>query len=72
MSETPPSHKNTKFHNHKVLVEDLVQTHTGSVIVASVSVSAYEPCLVNSVGCVLLALDPSDFLNSFSSPVEFP
>ena len=29
--------------------------HAGSVIMASVSVSPYEPCLVDSVGCVLVS-----------------
>ena len=47
----------TKAHevnNHKVHTKDLGQTHTGSVTVSSVSVSPYEPCLVDSVGCVLM------------------
>jgi hypothetical protein len=33
-------------------VEDLVQTHVGSMLAASICVSHYEPCLVGSVGLV--------------------
>ena len=32
--------------------QDLAQTHAGSMVAASVSVSPYEPCSVDSVGCV--------------------
>ena len=34
-------------------------TYAGSMIFASVSVSLYEPCLVDSVGCVLLVSSTS-------------
>jgi hypothetical protein len=40
--------------NHNINAEDLAQTHADSVIVTSVFVNPYEPCLVNSEGCVLL------------------
>ena len=36
--------------NHDIHAEDLAQTHAGSVIATSSSVSRYEPCLVDSVG----------------------
>lgn len=39
----------TQLYNHQVYAEDLAQIHTGSVIVASVSVIPYEPCEVDSV-----------------------
>lgn len=47
------SHKNTKLHHNKVYTEDLTQTHTGSMFVASGTVSPSESCLVDSVGHVL-------------------
>jgi len=50
------SHKNAKLHNHNTHVEDLVEIHTGSVIVAPVSVSPYKPCLDVSMGYVLMVL----------------
>lgn len=48
------AHRNTKLHNQKVYAEDLVQTPTGPVIVSLVFVSPYEPCTVDSVGCILM------------------
>ena len=56
-SETQPlfeSHKNSKLYNHNMYAEDLAQTHTGSMSVASVSVSPYEPRLVDSVDHVIM------------------
>ena len=50
--------KHTKLHNNNIFTEDLAQTLTGSVFVASVSVSPYEPCLVDSVAHGLLSLNP--------------
>ena len=42
--------KMTKIHYYNIYVEVLGQTHGGSgVVVASVSVNAYEPRLVDSV-----------------------
>lgn len=38
------SHSCIKLHNHNIYAEDLAQTHRGSRIVASVSVSPYEAC----------------------------
>jgi hypothetical protein len=35
-------------------VQDLAQTHVGSVIAILISVSPYEPFLVNAVECVFL------------------
>ena len=43
-----------KLNKHSVYVEDLAQTHTCSMIAASVSLNPFEPYLVNSVGQVLL------------------
>ena len=37
-----------------MFAEELAQTHAGPVTAASVSGRPYEPCLVNSVNCVLL------------------
>jgi hypothetical protein len=53
------SHKNTKQHNHNTY--GLAQTHTGSVFTTSVSVGPYKPCLVDSVGYILLS-------GSYNSP----
>jgi len=55
------SHKNTKLYNHKVLAEDLAQTHRGSIFVPLGSVRISELCLVVSVGHVLMvSLSPLD------------
>jgi hypothetical protein len=55
---------------HNLFSEGLVQTHTGAVPATSVSVSPYEPCLVDSVGHVLLCapspLTPTLFLPPLS------
>ena len=57
-SETLPFHSKEPHKNTKLTTityaEDPVQTYAGSVIAASVSVSPYKPCLVDSVGHVLL------------------
>ena len=53
-------HKRTKLHSHDIC-RGPGQTHAGSLTVSSVSVSFYEPWLVDSVGF----LDPSDSYNSF-------
>lgn len=52
------SQENT-LHNYKVYAEDLAPTHPGSMLVSLASVSTYEPCLVESVGHVLLVLSGS-------------
>ena len=39
---------------HNIYVEDLAQAHGGSVIATSVSVSSYEPYLVDYLGYILL------------------
>jgi hypothetical protein len=54
MSETPPfstlgGPTNIKLNNHNDYVEDIAQTHVGSLIATSVSVSLYEPSFVDSV-----------------------
>lgn len=38
--------------SHSIYAEDLLQTPAGPVVAASVSVSSYAPCLVDSVGRV--------------------
>ena len=48
ISQTP------KLNNHDMYAEDVEQTHAGSVFAALVSVNLCEPCLVDSVGRVLL------------------
>lgn len=42
--------KTTTTHNHKIYAEDLAQTHMWSVFVVSISVSLYEPLLVDGMG----------------------
>lgn len=44
------------FYNQNV--EDLAETHTGSIIVVSISLSLYEPRLVDFGCCVLVSLTP--------------
>lgn len=51
--------------SHNIYAEDQVQTHAGPVV-ATVSVSPYEPYLVDSVGHVLVS--PSFLTPSLSSP----
>lgn len=41
-------------HNHNAYTEDLTQSPASPVIATSVSVHPYKPCLVDSVGRVLL------------------
>ena len=54
-SETPPFPLfGIPQEHHKLYAEDLVLTHTGPVLVVSVSVSSHEPCLLDSLGCVVL------------------
>jgi hypothetical protein len=53
-----------------IYAEDLVLTQVDPVLAASVSVSSYEPCLVDSEGSVLIVFSiPSDsyHLSTFSS-----
>ena len=50
------SQKHPKINNYNLCAKDLAQTCVGSVLAASVSVSPYEPCLVDCVGVVLLVL----------------
>ena len=70
-SRTPPlpvlgaPHKH-QANNHNIYAEDIVQTHAGSVIAASVSVSLYEPCLVDSVDFFSWCSLPSGSYNLFS------
>jgi hypothetical protein len=53
---TPTVRSPTKaLKNHSLYAGSLVQAHLYSVVAASVSVSLYEPCLVDFVCCVLLA-----------------
>jgi hypothetical protein len=48
------SYKNSKLLIHKTSSVDLAQTHGVSLILASISVTHYESCLVNSTGHVLV------------------
>lgn len=48
------SHKNVKLQDHNLYAEDLEQTYVGLLIVGSVSVSPYEPLLVDSVSRVFV------------------
>ena len=41
-----------------IYAEGLGQTHVGSLIVGSVSVTLYEPKLVDSVGFLMMSLTP--------------
>lgn len=50
----PHSHKNSNLNNHNIHAEDLAQTHSGSVMVTSVSESTYESCLGDFVETGLL------------------
>lgn len=61
--------------SHNRHAEDLVQTHVGPVLAASVCVSPCEPCLGDSVSCVLLntcVLHPLQLNLSTPSFVGFP
>jgi hypothetical protein len=54
-SETTPlpllgASQKHKANNYTIHAEGLVQTHVGSVTATSVSLSPYEPCLVDPVG----------------------
>lgn len=62
----------TENHHAKdnIFVEDLIKNHVTSVIASSVSVSQYEPCLLDSVACVLL-VSSTGFYNSFLSSKGF-
>lgn len=52
--------QNSKLQIHKAHADDLANTHTGSVIGASVFVSPYEPCLIELVSlCSPGVLNPS-------------
>jgi hypothetical protein len=50
-----PTVRNPKILIHNIYAKDLAQTRTGSMFVPLVFVSFYEPCLVDSVGCVLVS-----------------
>lgn len=50
------SAKKTKLHNLNIYAEDLRQTHTGSLIVSSVSMNFYEHCLVDFVGFLVVPM----------------
>ena len=56
------SHKHTKLQNHSISMEEIVQTEAGSLSMDSVSVSHYDPCLIDCVGLIflvsLILLDP--------------
>lgn len=53
--------QNHQANSHNIYAEDLSRTHAGPVLADSVSVSPYEPQLVDSVGSVLLMFSiPSD------------
>ena len=53
---TPTVRSPTKHqvNNHNIYAKDIAQTLVGSMIAASVSVSPYDACLVDSVSRVLL------------------
>ena len=52
-----PKHSQARHHN--VYAEDPAETHVASMIAASVNVSPYESCLVDSMGYTLLvSLNP--------------
>ena len=53
----------TKLQNCNIYAECLSQSQAGSLLVSSVSVTLYEPRLVDSAGF----LDPSNLYNFFSS-----
>lgn len=59
-------HSNTKPTTINICGEDLVQTQVDSVIVSSVSVIPYEPCLVDSMGLTLLV---SSLIPTIPSPL---
>lgn len=47
-------HKDIKLYSHNIYAKDLSQTHTGSIIVSSVSMNPYEHWLLDSVAHVLV------------------
>jgi hypothetical protein len=49
----PPIGFSQKTPSYNIYAEDLMQGHTGTLLATSVSVSPYEPCLVDSLGHVL-------------------
>lgn len=73
VSSSTGSH-NTNLYNQSTYAKKLIQTHAGPMIVASVSMNFYEPCLVDFVGYVFSGfLNPSgSFNSSSSSSVGFP
>lgn len=63
--DVPQTHQGN---SHNAYAEDLMQTHSSPILAASVFVSHCEPCLVESLGYVLLVpYIPSDSYNLSSS-----
>lgn len=60
------------LHNHNIVAEDTSQTHTGPLIVSSVSVSPWDPCLVDSVDCVILVPFSDSYNPSSPSSARLP
>ena len=62
-----------QVNSHNMHTEDLMQTHAGPVIATLVSVSSCEPCLVDSVGHVLLvsSIPPDSYTLLSPSSIEF-
>ena len=50
------SHRNTKLHNYITYTDGIGQTHKGSLIVDSVSVSLYEPRFIDPMGFLVVSL----------------
>lgn len=56
-----------QVNNYRIYAENLLQTHAGSGIAASVSLKPYDLCLVDSMGQVLLCPQPLSLLQFFLS-----
>lgn len=70
VSDSPCSYKKTKLDNCNLCAEAQGQSHAGSLVVHSVSISSYEPRLVDFVAFLRGVLDPSGSYNPSSA--RFP
>lgn len=66
---TVRSHTKHQAYSHSIHTEYMVKTHAGPMLVASISVSPHEPCLLNLVGHIFLEsstpLIPTVFSHTF-------
>lgn len=72
-SSQPGVLKKYSAKSYDIYTKELVQTHVGPVLTASVSVRSCTPCLVDSEGLVLMPSLPSgSYTLSTSSSARFP